>query len=172
MRLGDLDEAKKIAQEFPSDPYHVITACAVIDKTPTIDPDSLPIVRQLREELSNCKQELRQIKYCYDMAKNGEKQFRKQNDKIVALWAECAKKLKQVTTERGAAVICEELEEAQDAIDAAAGVYQALWNKVKRDENATVLVAILKRKAEDAACECVQLAAMAQKMIDSMEVFE
>ena len=72
----------------------------------------------------------------------------------------------------GAAVICEELEEAQDAIDAAAGVYQALWNKVKRDENATVLAAILKRKAEDAACECIQLAAMAQKMIDSMEAFE
>ena len=67
----------------------------------------------------------------------------------------------------GAAVIREELEEAQEAIDAVTGVYQALWNKVKRDENATVLAAILKRKAEDAACECVQLAAMAQKIIDS-----
>lgn len=75
-----------------------------VQAMPTIDPETLPLVRQLREELSNCKQELRQIKYCYDMAKNGEKQFRKQNDEIVALWAECAKKLKQVTAERDAAV--------------------------------------------------------------------
>lgn len=75
-----------------------------IQTIPAIDPEDLPIVRQLREELSNCKQELRQIKYCYDIAKNGEKQIRKQNDKIIALWAECAKKLKQVTAESDAAV--------------------------------------------------------------------
>lgn len=71
---------------------------------PTIDPETLPIVRQLRGELENCKQELRQIKYCYDIAKNGEKQLRKQNDEIIASWSECAKKLKQVTAERDAAV--------------------------------------------------------------------
>lgn len=69
-----------------------------------IDPETLPIVRQLREELANCKQELRQIKYCYDIAKNGEKRLRKQKDETMALWAECAKKLKQVTAERDAAV--------------------------------------------------------------------
>lgn len=71
---------------------------------PAIDPESLPIVQELRAELANCKQELRQIKYCYDIAKNGEKQLRKQNDEITAAWAECAKKLKQVTEERDAAV--------------------------------------------------------------------
>lgn len=70
----------------------------------TVDPESLPIVQQLRAELANCKQELRQIKYCYDIAKNGEKQLRKQNDEITAAWAECAKKLKQVTAERDAAI--------------------------------------------------------------------
>ena len=71
---------------------------------PTIDPESLPIVQQLRAELANCKQELRQIKYCYDIAKNGEKRLRKQNDEITTAWAECAKKLKQVTAERDAAI--------------------------------------------------------------------
>lgn len=78
----------------------------------TVDPESLPIVQQLRAELANCKQELRQIKYCYDIAKNGEKQLRKQNDEITAAWAECAKKLKQVTAERDAAIkSCAELAE-------------------------------------------------------------
>lgn len=65
----------------------------------------------------------------------------------------------------GAAVICEELEEAQDAIDAAAGIYHALWEKVKHDENTDKLAQMLKTKAEEAACECIQLAAMAQKML-------
>lgn len=77
---------------------------AVTDAAPTIDPETLPIVKQLRAELTSCKQELRQIKYCYEIAKNGEKQLRKQNDEITAAWAECAKKLKQVTAERDAAV--------------------------------------------------------------------
>lgn len=82
------------------------------DITYAIDPESLPIVQELRAELANCKQELRQIKYCYDIAKNGEKQLRKQNDEITAAWAECAKKLKQVTAERDAAIkSCAELAE-------------------------------------------------------------
>lgn len=70
----------------------------------------------------------------------------------------------------GAAVICEELEEAQEAIDAAAGVYSALWEKVKHDEDADKLADMLRTKAEEAACECIQLAAMAQKMVNRMEV--
>lgn len=71
------------------------------------------------------------------------------------------------SSHEGAAVICEELEEAQDAIDAAAGAYQALWEKVKHDENVDKLAKMLRAKAENAACECVQLAVMARKMIDS-----
>lgn len=91
--------------------FHGVTAYA-IENAHTIDPESLPIVQQLRAELANCKQELRQIKYCYDIAKNGEKQLRKQNDEITAAWAECAKKLKQVTAERDAAIkSCAELAE-------------------------------------------------------------
>lgn len=94
----DIIQASKEASWLMSQVLHDIDAMS------TIDPETLPIVQQLRAELANCKQELRQIKYCYDIAKNGEKQFRKQNDEITAAWAECAKKLKQVTAERDAAV--------------------------------------------------------------------
>ena len=67
----------------------------------------------------------------------------------------------------GAAVICEELEEAQEEINAAAGMYQALWIKVKHDESTDKIAELLRVRAEAAACECIQLAAMAQKFIDS-----
>lgn len=91
--------------------FHGVTAYA-IENAPTIDPETLPIVQQLRAELANCKQVLRQIEYCYDIAKNGEEQSRKQNDEITAAWAEYAKKLKQVTAERDAAIkSCAELAE-------------------------------------------------------------
>lgn len=75
-----------------------------IDAMPTIDPETLPIVRELRAELGQAKQELRQVKYCYEIAKNGEKQLRRQVDEITGAWAECAKKLEHVTTERDAAI--------------------------------------------------------------------
>ena len=71
-----------------------------IQTIPTIDPETLPIVQELREKLRQTEQELRQVKYCYDIAKNGEKHLRRQNDDIIAAWSECAKKLKQVTAER------------------------------------------------------------------------
>ena len=67
----------------------------------------------------------------------------------------------------GAAVIREELEEAQEEINAAAGMYQALWIKVKHDEGVSTIAKLLRERAESAACECIQLAAMAQKIIDS-----
>ncbi len=38
MRTIDADEAKRIAREYLTDPYHVISAVAVIDKTPTLTP--------------------------------------------------------------------------------------------------------------------------------------
>lgn len=50
MRLIDADMAKKIAQEHLMDPYHIISACAVIDKVPTITPPNEPLtLEQLRE---------------------------------------------------------------------------------------------------------------------------
>ena len=38
MRPVDADEAKRIAREYLTDPYHVISAVAVLDKTPTLTP--------------------------------------------------------------------------------------------------------------------------------------
>ena len=38
VRPIDAERAKQIAREYLTDPYHVISACAVIDKTPTLTP--------------------------------------------------------------------------------------------------------------------------------------
>lgn len=75
-----------------------------IDAMPTIDPETMPIVRELREKMERTEQELRNVKYCYDIAKNGERQLRRQVNEVTAEWAECAKKLKRATAERDAAV--------------------------------------------------------------------
>ena len=49
-RIIDADEAKRIAREHLIDPYHVMSACAVIDKTPTLTPPNEPLtIEQLRE---------------------------------------------------------------------------------------------------------------------------
>ena len=43
MRPVDADEAKRIAMEYLTDPYHVISAVAVLDKTPTLTPPNEPL---------------------------------------------------------------------------------------------------------------------------------
>lgn len=43
MRLIDAESTKKLAQEHLIDPYHIISACAVIDKAETVD--AVPVVR-------------------------------------------------------------------------------------------------------------------------------
>ena len=142
-RLIDANDVYEIIGQTGVARVHVTD----IDQIKRIDPETLPIVWQLREELSNCKQELRQIKYCYDIAKNGEKQLRKQNDEIIASWAECAKKLKQVTAERDAAVsdlnfiehcgVCKTKCSLVDAIDRKAGGDCAFfeWRGPQKEEN-------------------------------------
>lgn len=75
-----------------------------VDAIKPIDPETLPIVRELREKLEQTDRELRNVKYCYDIAKNGERQLRRQVNEVTAEWAECVKKLEQVTAERDAAV--------------------------------------------------------------------
>ena len=37
MRLIDADATKKLAKEHLIDPYHIVSACAVIDKAETVD---------------------------------------------------------------------------------------------------------------------------------------
>lgn len=119
--------------------FHGVTAHS-IENAPTINPEDLPIVQQLQEELARvtaelyearesceatekkyavCAQRLRQTQYCYDIAKNSEQQLRRQVDEITGKWAECAKKLnrtseqlEQMTAERDAAV--KDIEQAID----------------------------------------------------------
>lgn len=43
MRLIDAESTKKLAQDHLTDPYHIISACAVIDKAETIE--AVPVVR-------------------------------------------------------------------------------------------------------------------------------
>ena len=59
MRTIDADEAKKIACEYLTDPYHVISCCAVIDKTPTLTPPNEPLTRAERHQYT--RQELEQL---------------------------------------------------------------------------------------------------------------
>lgn len=46
MRPVDADEAKRIAREYLTDPYHVISAVAVLDKTPTLTPPNEPMTME------------------------------------------------------------------------------------------------------------------------------
>lgn len=41
-RLIDANEAKKIAREHLSNPYEIISTCAVLDRTPTVDAVEVP----------------------------------------------------------------------------------------------------------------------------------
>lgn len=43
MRLIDAESTKKLAQEHLIDPYHIVSACDVIDKAETVD--AVPVVR-------------------------------------------------------------------------------------------------------------------------------
>lgn len=95
--------------------FHGIAAFAV-ENAPAIDPETLPIVRELREKLKQTDQELRNVKYCYDIAKNGERQLRRQVNEVTAEWAECVKNLKQVTAQYNAAI--GELNGVLDSVDA------------------------------------------------------
>lgn len=115
-RLIDANALNKEAEEsLCENPHTGIMAKAMhthehkhflcmIAHQPTIDPETSPIVRELREKLEQTEQELRNVKYCYDIAKNGERQLRRQVNEVTAEWAECVKKLKRVTEERDAAM--------------------------------------------------------------------
>lgn len=64
MRLGDLDALREDWLENGENEYIYDTNSflASIDEQPTIDPETLPIVQQLREELENKKLELRSMR--------------------------------------------------------------------------------------------------------------
>ena len=70
----------------------------------------------------------------------------------------------------GAAVIYEEIEECKQEIENLEIQFEALWSHVKADNKMSVITPVrLKLTAANLACEAIQVAAMAQKLIDSQK---
>lgn len=70
----------------------------------------------------------------------------------------------------GAAVIFEEIEECKQEIENLEIQFEALWSHVKADNKMSVITsARLKLTAANLACEAIQVAAMAQKFINSQK---
>ena len=69
----------------------------------------------------------------------------------------------------GYAVIKEEIEESEQALENTKVYLNLLWIGVKENLVHERNIKYLKRYAEDLACESIQVAAMAQKFIDSQK---
>ena len=70
----------------------------------------------------------------------------------------------------GAAVIFEEIEECKTEIENLEIQFETLWSHVKADNKMSVITSErLKLTAVNLACEAIQVAAMAQKFIDSQK---
>lgn len=66
----------------------------------------------------------------------------------------------------GFAVILEELEELEDAVRLARTGLGMLWNDIKANQDPKWKVDSIRMSAIDAACEAIQVAAMARKFLD------
>ena len=69
----------------------------------------------------------------------------------------------------GAAVILEEIEETKSSLLTVELAFTHLWRKIKKDISDIDLVKGLKFEAISLACEAIQVAAMAQKFINSQK---
>ena len=67
------------------------------------------------------------------------------------------------------AVILEEVEEADDEIDAFKTSLQSYWNSIKRNMGGKCFLEIMHEQAKNAAAEWVQVAAMCRKALDSID---
>ena len=66
----------------------------------------------------------------------------------------------------GAAVICEEIQESEQALENAKTYFHLLWLGIKKNLVHERNIQYLKWYAENLACEAIQVATMAQKFID------
>lgn len=90
MRLGDLD---KLKQELILD--YAYAAADIVDSQPTIEPENLPVVKELREQLEAEKNKVVKIQYdCEEMT------IKQICDRL--RYAE--QKLEEVTAERDSAL--------------------------------------------------------------------
>ena len=70
----------------------------------------------------------------------------------------------------GYAVLLEEVEEAEEAIDVVRNRMNRVWQRIRQDQKVSPTdMAILKEFAASAAAECVQVGAMAWKLYESQE---
>lgn len=74
----------------------------------------------------------------------------------------------------GAAVLKEEIEEANDDNIEVKGFYRLLWDAVKEDNDSEArdMAEEIASRAELLACEAIQVAAMALKFVDTVESME
>ena len=69
----------------------------------------------------------------------------------------------------GAAVIFEEIEEAESEMKLANLIFESLWYDVKHNDTSHDFCTPLIERAVSLACEAIQVAAMAQKFVDSQK---
>ena len=71
----------------------------------------------------------------------------------------------------GAAVIFEEIEEVESELSGVRRMFAGAWYSIKHDEGikSCSYISKLKNRATNLACEAIQVAAMAQKFIDSQK---
>lgn len=68
----------------------------------------------------------------------------------------------------GAAIILEEIEETKEALKYVEDKFECLWLYIKLNNEFSVTMAEhIKKYAIDLSCEAIQVAAMAQKFVDS-----
>ena len=69
----------------------------------------------------------------------------------------------------GAAVIFEEMQETENELKNAQEYFKALWESVKQNVDAEWCAESIKIASVNLACKAIQVAAMAQKFIDSQK---
>lgn len=69
----------------------------------------------------------------------------------------------------GWAIIAEEAEELREECDSIEMAMEQLWRRIRDGIPTSLQVALVEQYAEAAACEAIQVAAMARKYIDMLE---
>ena len=67
----------------------------------------------------------------------------------------------------GAAVIFEEIEEAEHELNEVRFAFKEMWRSIKFNASGVTFCDIVLKRSINLACEAIQVAAMAQKFIDS-----
>ena len=66
----------------------------------------------------------------------------------------------------GAAVICEEIEEAEHELKEIQFEFKEMWRSIKLNAGGTAFCDAVLKRSLNLACEAIQVATMAQKFID------